>query len=180
MQTATTEDGRKVILNGNGTWKYAPNVPSTGAASLSVEAGLIYKSGDVKPAARVKLYLLDDDLGSILHAANIPLPKSFGASEKSPQQQMIYVYAFAVKFRDLPEFAAFYDKAAKEIEKHAIASNSTDFSGKAAFESLPPKTYYLMGGSQAGQSVVVWNLKIELKNGKNSVTLDNNNTAFAI
>ena len=40
-------------------------------STLSVEAGLVYKSGDVKPVPRNEFYLLDDDAEKILRDAGI-------------------------------------------------------------------------------------------------------------
>src|SRR5438552_1880647 len=71
-QTATTKEGRTVILKSDGTWEYEKdNVPTSTTktpsvrkdATLSFEAGLVYKSGDVKPVARTTFYLLDNELG---------------------------------------------------------------------------------------------------------------------
>src|SRR5215470_555172 len=54
---ATTEDGKKVVLNADGTWKYAQAPPSI---TLKIEAGLVYSAGPV-PVARAVFNLLDAD-----------------------------------------------------------------------------------------------------------------------
>jgi hypothetical protein len=43
-----------------------PTPTPTPEASLSIEAGVIFKSGDVKPVARTTFYLLDEDFKTIL------------------------------------------------------------------------------------------------------------------
>jgi hypothetical protein len=54
---ATTTDGRKVILNSDGAWKYADNAASS--VTLKIEAGIVYKTGGPQPVARTTFYLLD-------------------------------------------------------------------------------------------------------------------------
>src|SRR5437899_5978511 len=72
-QTATTEDGKSVVLSSDSTWKYASETREAETSSpdastrpkgransvLSFETGLVFKSGDVKPVARATFYLLD-------------------------------------------------------------------------------------------------------------------------
>src|SRR5437764_14620029 len=62
-QTAVTRDGRTVILKNDGTWEYQQKVPnaivptvSKQKGTLSIEAGLVFQSGDVKPVARTTFY----------------------------------------------------------------------------------------------------------------------------
>jgi hypothetical protein len=76
---ATTKDGRKVILMSDGTWKYGnspanegvDNSPNKADATLSLETGIIYQSGEVIPVARTTFYLLDDDVLRIAKNAGI-------------------------------------------------------------------------------------------------------------
>src|SRR5437868_2853289 len=47
------------------------SAPSKIQSTLTLEAGLVYKSGDVKPVPRNEFYLLDDDAEKILKDAGI-------------------------------------------------------------------------------------------------------------
>src|SRR5262245_46985979 len=58
QQTAVTSDGKKVVLNADGTWKFAE--PTSGV-TLKIEAGIAHKTGDLQPMARATFYLLEND-----------------------------------------------------------------------------------------------------------------------
>ena len=143
---------------------------SVGAkGSLSVEAGLIYKSGDVKPVARVEFYLLDDDLENILKEAGvkdstlsgIPRVKNFAFLHSLNR-------SYGVDRKIEGEDA---------IKQHIVAQMTTDFSGKGEFQNVKTGKYYLMGIGGTGKQVVLWNLPIDIKSGSQSITLDNKNAA---
>ena len=53
----------------------------------------------------------------------------------------------------------------------------TDSQGKARIEGLKAETYYIGGVSETNQEISFWNVRIELKPGKNSLILDNRNMA---
>ena len=185
-QTAITKDGRTVILKSDGTWVYSnekspENTSATVApikteqtSTLSFETGLVMKSGDVKPVARGTFYLLDNNLENILRSSG------FQASGGSP-----ILATFALKYvsRQLEllrgSSSTVFDRAMESVKPHIVANTTTDFSGKGQFSSVAPGTYYLMHVSEIGRNVVLWNLKVDLKPGQNSVTLDQNNTAEA-
>jgi hypothetical protein len=179
-QTATTKDGRTVILKSDGTWVYAddeaPAVESTPRKSggtrpnsvLSFETGLVFKSGDVKPLARSTFYLLDDNLENILRNAGF-----------QPESDLSLLNSLGMAYygRELEKYRTTYDKAMEAMKPHIVATVTTDFNGKAQFSAVPEGTYYLMGIGQLYKQVVLWNLKVDLNSGQNSVTLDQNNAA---
>lgn len=190
-QTATTDGGRKVILKSNGTWQYDKEdstVAETTKSSrpkgranstLSFETGLVFKSGDVKPVARTTFYLLDDNLAKILRDAGLQAPRSY-SSDVTSDEALVDAYASSIKYSILPEFKDFFPAATTALKPHITQTVTTDFGGKATFEPVAAGTYYLMGVSETPKGYVVWNLKVELKAGKNSVTLDQNNAVTAI
>ena len=63
------------------------------------------------------------------------------------------------------------------MRPHIVATVTTDFNGKGQFSAVPAGTYYLMGIGQLYKQVVLWNLKVDLNAGQNSVTLDQNNAS---
>lgn len=190
-QTAITKDGRTVILKSDGTWEYTsdppnPTTPSPSAplpseqnSVLSLEAGLVYKSGDTKPVARTTFYLLDDELGKILREAGLQPEASHQRIYNDVDRALVSTFASSIKFRILPQYQAFYPAAMEALKPHIIQSVTTDFGGKASFEPVPPKVYYLMGFNETPRGYAIWNLKVDLKPGQNSVTLDQNNAAYA-
>lgn len=182
-QAATTEDGRAVILRSDGTWEYDKNpkpiptpvkVAVEENGTLSFETGLVMKSGDVKPVARATFYLLDKDLENILTSSGF---RSEGGSSILSTFALKYVSRQLEQLRGAS--VTTFDKTMESVKPHIIASTTTDFGGKGQFSSVKPGTYYLMHVGEIGRNVVLWNLKVELKAGQNSLTLDQNNAATA-
>lgn len=143
-------------------------------ATLAIEAAVVYRSGDVKPVARVQFLILDASLPTIL--ADTPQPQDLSLITRDKSAQLIITYAKAAL--NAPGHERFFDQASAAIKPHVIASEMTGFDGKAAFENLPAKPCYLVAVTRAGQGWLIWNLKAELKPGKNKILLDQNNAAF--
>jgi hypothetical protein len=57
----------------------------------------------------------------------------------------------------------------------AISAARGDITGKAILPGVPPGTYYLMFATRYNNQPILWDLKLELKAGANSVTLDQRN-----
>jgi hypothetical protein len=136
--------------------------------TLSIEAGLVFKSGDVKPVARVEFYLLNKDLNSVLEEANI---------QSESGMNLVSTLALALSYPNFHQDTV--EKAITSIKFHSVSSAITDFQGKATFRPVKTGNYYLYGFAKAGNSKVLWNLNVSLKNGQNSITLDNNNVELA-
>jgi hypothetical protein len=138
--------------------------------TLSFETGLVLKSGDVKPVARVDFYLLNRDPGNI---AKITF-------ERNVQQLIAKVTGDPV-----PAFPGFFCKPGDTkleyqgtcdiFRKNRVATTVTDFGGKGKF-TVPPGTYYLFGYATIGINQVVWNVKVTLTRDE-SIVLDNRNAA---
>jgi hypothetical protein len=190
-QTATTDDGRKVTLKSNKTWEYAAEdstVTETQGATqpkvkpnsvLSIETGLVFKSGDVKPLARTEFHILDESLANILRNAGLKPPKSYGETGEA-DRDYVSAFAFASKYNSNPTYQEFYPRAIEALKPHIVQSVTTDFSGKAKFAPVAAGTYYIMGLGSTPRGFVIWNLKIDLKAGENPVVLDQNNADIAL
>lgn len=50
-----------------------------------------------------------------------------------------------------------------------------DANGKAQLPPIAPGTYYLFGSAMQNGRSIIWNLKVVLKAGANTVTLDQGN-----
>ena len=57
----------------------------------------------------------------------------------------------------------------------AISAARADITGKAILPGVPPGTYYLMLATRYNNQPISWDMKLELKAGANSVTLDQRN-----
>lgn len=157
----------------------AASAASVGQAQLSLEAGLVYKSGDTKALSRVTFYLLDADLGKILQDAGLQPDESLARIYTDTNKALIVNYASSLKFGILPKFQAFSTIATPAIKPHIIQTVTTDFSGKAAFEPLAAGSYFLMGYTETARGYAIWNLPVSLKAGVNSIVIDQNNAVDA-
>lgn len=187
-QTATTADGRKVVLKSDGTWEYAndaaaertaPAEPAKENGVLSLEAGLVYRSGDVKPVARTEFHLLDQDLVKILEDAGVKPKEGSLLARTAAQGNMNFAFALAAKYNSLPDNQPFYLAAMEAIKPHILKTVTTDFSGKANFEAVPAGTYHLMGLASTPRGFAFWSMPVEIKAGQTSIVLDQNNAAYA-
>ena len=183
-QVATTDDGRKVILKSNGTWKYdgaAEETPvkmplatkpvSKKNGVLSLEAGLVFKSGDIKPVARTEFHLLDKSLAEILREAGVQ-----GDRGDNSEHNLVFTYGLAMTYgqSNLPSGVS------EAVRSHIVQSATSDFSGKAKFGAAPQGTYYVYALASTPKGFVIWNLKVDINSAEVSVTLDQNNADTAI
>lgn len=190
-QTATTADGRKVILRSNKTWEYDtdtnPSSPGTTTSArtsvransvVSIETGLVFKSGDVKPLARTTFHLLDESLPTILRNAGLKPARDYGEGESD--RDYVSSFAFASKYPDQSPYTEFYPKALEALKPHVVQTVTTDFAGKAKFSPVAAGTYYILGVGSTPKGFVIWNLKIDAKSGEVPIILDQNNAEIAL
>jgi hypothetical protein len=148
-----------------------PGVLAT-PVSLSVEAGVLLRNGDLKRVARTPLMLLNEDFGAALLRA---YPK--GKRSVYLQGQ---VYLATKKFQEVggkvgKEQAAAVLQINEFIKAHTVATAITDFDGKATIPA-PPGDYFLFGVFEIGDEAAIWNVPVQLQDGNKSVVLDQNNT----
>ncbi len=159
-------------------------------ASLSIDAALVFQSGDVKPVARTEFTLLDRDLEAILKESNYTseLPEKIRSALERPAADIKGNRAktFSLLLKSSiddesgnPEAVANLQlavgKALAAVKPHVLYSATSDFQGNAKFENLKPGKYYLFGYSKLGNSAAVWNIETVIKDGENKLTLDNGN-----
>jgi hypothetical protein len=195
-QTATTEDGKRVILRSNGTWAYDTSANTTGTLTaqpketskagtktvsvktgrIDLEAGLIFNSGDVKPVGRATFYLLKEDASKIiltqphLDAHNQDIGR-FGRTETLDKWSM-YGAVLYIDGSLSPTFALAVKTA---LDAASVGQTTTGFDGKATFQDVPVGDYFLFGYYTIGKQTTYWNLPVTVKAGANKVVLDNNN-----
>jgi hypothetical protein len=188
-QPATTEDGRKVVLKSNGTWKYADDSKSGVAASakatpdvaqgtLALEVGLVFNSGDVKPVARTDFFLLDKSFPSIVMEAGVVPIEKYSVPSHTPEEKVLFGFGMSLRTRVPDDLIEFGSKAKGAVKPHVLYTVTTDFGGKATFQHVRAGTYFLMGYTAAGGSFAIWNMPVTIKNGKMSIILDNKNAAM--
>lgn len=158
-------------------------------ASLSIEAAVIYESGDVKPVARTQFILLDEDLNTILK----PFPSMGHDWEARPLKPLTpfrlgndienmlsvaeQVGSYAIPAERAAELKAEVEEIQKTIAAHTVASVTTDFSGKATFEGVAQRGKFIYGRFKAGRNELSWHMPVEVKPGANAtLTLSNDNS----
>ena len=158
----------------------APEKPTT--STLSIEAGIIFRSGDVKPVARTLFYMLDDDIGKILKEAGVKFPIVRGANNKPPEaltpEDFAGMFGVYAKYGDHGG-ETFYADSMAALKPHIVKTVTSDFTGKATFDPVAAGTYYLMAVAPTPQGYAMWNMRLELKPGPVAVSLDQNNAIFA-
>lgn len=139
------------------------------AGTLSIEAGVVFRSGDVKPVARTEFILSNKSFASFLREYQISKGQDSTASDQ------VYLMMFAMDLGALNDGGLtekgrtqFAEKV-EGLKKCVLASAVSDFSGKATFSPLAPGTYYLIGWTKMGRVSVVWDVKAELKPGPNTI-----------
>lgn len=159
-----------------------PPAPAAPQSTLSIEAGLVYKSGDAKPVPRSEFHLLDDDAETILNNARL---ERKGKLKKLEGLSLLDSYATAklcvhrlTRCPLLKESWDFAQAAAEALKPHIVKSVTTGFDGKASFEPVKTGTYYVMGIYLQDAAFVSWNVRVELKSGQQQLILDQNNSSF--
>jgi hypothetical protein len=164
-----TVANQTVIANQTVVATPSPTPKKEGVVSL--EAGLVFQSGDIKPVARTTFYLLDESAVKLMRQAGV---KSSGG-EKS-DVSIAGAYGISSKYSNNPNAS----RANELIKKHSIQSVTTDFGGKAKFNPVPQGKYYLFGISSTPKGFAIWDMKVDLNSAETSVTLDQNNAVVAL
>ena len=179
-QTATTDDGQKVLLKSNGTWQFVnkKSASTKDKGTLSIETGLVFKSGDSKPVSRTTFYLLDNRFPQILIDGSIKNAEGEIIQDKT-NAYVSFVLGSSMKINsrtDQPLYLDFYDRAWSLIKPHVLQSVVTGFDGKAVFKPMPTGHYYIMGYYEVSKSKVFWDVEVNISSGDNHLTLDQNNS----
>lgn len=179
-QTVTTDDGKTVLLKSNGTWQYVNKKPTNtkDKGTLSIETGLVFKSGDSKPVSRTAFYLLDKSFPQILIDGRIKNTEGEIIQDKT-NAYVNFIFGNSMKINsrdDQPLYLDFYDRAWSSIKPHVLQSVVTGFDGKAVFKPMPTGHYYIMGYYEVSKNKVFWDVEFNISSGDNHLTLDQNNS----
>ena len=105
-----------------------------------------------------------DEAGAVKPLAR----QTFYISEKDPEG--------ILKGNDLTNEIG-YARTMNALRNHSLTFCITDSRGKAEKTGLKAGNYYICGIGHTEQGVVIWNVPLELKAGKNNLRLDNRNMA---
>jgi hypothetical protein len=134
---------------------------ATGNAVLSVASGFPVQAGSANPFTGHTFVLLRENFDSVLTTAGFPVP-----SGMQPFKAMIL---------SCNQHSPDCQKASASIGAQTVSGVKLDATGKATFSGVAPGTYYLTGSALAGGQPLMWNFKVDLKPGANSVSLDQRN-----
>ena len=149
-------------------------------ASLLLRAEVFYgnESEDQIAIANTAFYLLSRDLIETLKAEKFEFDddETAAATARSDED---YLQATALAFlpsaREDAEWVEVLITAA--IAKHRVAKLDTDQDGAARLKQINPGNYFLFGLGRAHDDVFVWHELVEIKPGKNQITVDQHTAA---
>jgi len=156
---------------------------------INVSAGIIYTNGDVKPAARIAMYLLDERARGYLERVGNAIPPKdlkrlrFGGTE--PAGWALSGFRQCVRFeRYNKKDAACAETVRESLLSCAIAATRTGFDGKAVLDSLPPAKYYVFAeittqkvnriSGRFMDDPHFWFASVVVRGGPQELVLDNN------
>lgn len=160
--------------------------------ALSLEVGVVFASGDVKPVARTPFYLLNESLSKIFQEAGIRAPASAGSEAADSMVAVGYfgsVHSMIDKLETIraqgspppviQDALDFHARGMAAIQSHIVQQGMTDFGGRLKFEPVEPGPYYVIGVYKTPKGAVTWNLKVAIDAGDKTVLLDQNNANSA-
>jgi hypothetical protein len=147
-----------------------------------MDAQMARSSGEMQRVAHETFYLLDADLITLAMAKG---------NESSPAREQVYkehpnlgmvAQVMDARRRNAyslgAEVMTFIEHSRPLWEPHVVQSAQTDEQGHAAFKSLKPGDYWLMGRTQAAGGAAFWNQRVSVSRGDNKVTLDQTNALY--
>jgi hypothetical protein len=147
--------------NSGGSSVSTPNAPS-GNAVLTIVSGLPpAQPNGPNPLGGYPYVLLRDNFGNALAKGGIQVP---------PGTPPAKFYAISCQNRspDCPKIAQIW-------KSDAVSAARGDATGKATLPGVAPGTYFLMITIRYNNQPCIWDLKVDLKAGANSITLDQQN-----
>ncbi|MEK6300388.1 MAG: hypothetical protein AABO41_06670 [Acidobacteriota bacterium] len=147
-----------------------PNVAAgpAGTGTLSVASGIPPEPGDdSNPLDGASFILAKESFESVLRKAGLQPPSGGSAlklwamacDSKQQQQQQLCQQGFA------------------KLMAVGVGRVKLDAKGRAQFPALPAGTYYLVGSALYDDGPLLWDLRIDIKPGATSVTVDQRNAA---
>jgi len=135
---------------------------TTGNAVLSISTGFPPQPGILNPLAGRPYLLMRDDFATALAKGGVQIPAGMSAEK-----------AMGVACGNRTPDC---QKMSQAMTADTACALRGDVNGKATLPGVPPGTYYLMVSTLYNRQPLYWDLKVELKAGANSVTLDQRNT----
>jgi len=143
-------------------------IPQTGTAVLSVTSGLPAQAGTNNALAGKTFVLFKESFAGFLRRTG----KFQGPPGSTTRVAPLAAWLYACQTQSPVCQQALY-----EARPNAVSEAKADLNGKATLPGVPAGTYYLFAIAPYNKQALVWDLRVDLKPGANSVTLDQRNVA---
>ena len=136
-----------------------------GNAVLAVTSGMAAaQAGGANPLAGRAFVLLKDSFDNVLAKGGFPVPTGI-----APYKAMLM--ACAQRSPDC-------QRASNAINAATAAGVRADATGRATLPGVAPGTYYLMGSASTDGQILLWDVKVELRGGANTIALNQGNAGL--
>ena len=135
--------------------------PSAANASLSISSGFPTQPGAPNPLAGRAMILLKESFNNIVRNSGIQIPAGTSA-----------FHALQAECQKGPNECK---QLLSAVAAYSAGSVKVDADGKATFPPVAAGTYYVYGAVQYNKQALLFDLKIDLRPGANSVTLGERN-----
>jgi len=151
------------LVSGNAAASFISQQP--GSAILTVTNG--FPAGAGNPLVGRTFVLFRESFGGFLRRTGM-----FAGPPGSPSNvPPLYTWSYACRTSNPMCQQALY-----EMRSASAGEIKMDASGRASLPAVPPGTYYLFATTGYNGQHLLWDLRVDLKAGTNSVTVDQNNT----
>ena len=152
-----------LLLGGNVAASFINQL--AGSAILTVTNG--FPAGAGNPLVGRTFVLFKESFGGFLSRTGV-----FAGPPGSPSKvPPLYTWSYACRTSNPMCQQALY-----EMRSASAGEIKMDASGKVSLPGVPPGTYYLFATTGYNGQHLLWDLRVDLKAGTNSVTIDQNNT----
>jgi hypothetical protein len=164
--TNTNQAGRTGTGFGSAITSAIPQ--QTGTAVLSVASGFATQTGTVNPLAGKTMVLFKESFENFLRRTGMFQGPPGATVKVSP----LAAWAYACTTQSPVCQQALYD-----ARPNSVAEAKMDQNARATLPGVPAGTYYLFAVAAYNKQLLVWDLRVDLKPGANSVILDQRNVA---
>jgi hypothetical protein len=140
---------------------FATAAKPLGNAVLSIKSGFPSQGSAQNPLASSSFTLMRSPVAAVLAKSGASVPA------QTPAEQAVHDACASRK----PEC----EKYLVAISNDAATAAKSDATGGATLPGVAPGTYYLTSMAKIGQLILYWQVKVDLKAGTNSLTLDTRN-----
>jgi hypothetical protein len=139
-----------------------------GIAVLSVASGFATQPGTANPLAGSPVVLFKESFENFLRRTGMFQAPPGSTATASP----LAAWAYACKTGSPVCKQALY-----ETQPNWVGDVKMDLNGRATLPGVPAGIYYVFAVANYNKQFLVWDLRVDLKPGANSITLDQRNTA---